>query len=68
MNGIEDTPFAKRQYFGSISFSNDYPKRRQVVVMITPNGRNVTRDVFQCGNKSWNPKWSVEKLLVDIIT
>ncbi len=73
IDGIKNSPLAKGQYFGSISFPKDYPnpRRRPVVVIITPNGRVVSMDdiCYQSGNKSyWTRELTIKELITGIIT
>ncbi len=69
--GPPDTPYANGQYFGSILFPNNYPNYIPTVVFYTPNGRFETNKkiCLQFADKQyWNPKLSVNAVLLGIVT
>lgn len=69
----EDTPYSKGCYHGKVIFPPDYPYSPPAIFMMTPSGRLET-DKRLCLSmtdfhpESWNPAWSVETILVGLLS
>lgn len=68
-----DSPYAGGCFHGKLCFPQAFPNAPPKIVMITPNGRLeedqplcVTMSDFMPG--SWNPAWSIETILVGLIS
>lgn len=69
----EDTPFKDGCYQGKLVFPADYPHAAPSLLMLTPNGRlEVNRrlclSMTDFHPESWNPAWSIESILVGLIS
>lgn len=68
-----DTPFKDGCYHGKLVFPQDYPHAPPSLVLLTPNGRLETNtrlclSMTDFHPESWNPAWSVESILVGLIS
>ncbi|GBG62328.1 hypothetical protein CBR_g29935 [Chara braunii] len=69
LEGSEGTPFQGGFYYGKLKFPPDYPFKPPGISMITPNGRFATHkkicmSMSDFHPESWNPMWSVSRLLL----
>lgn len=68
-----DTPYSEGCYYGKLTFPDDYPHKPPSLMMLTENGRLET-DQRLCLSmtdfhpESWNPAWSIESILVGLIS
>ncbi|CAE8603355.1 unnamed protein product, partial [Polarella glacialis] len=68
-----DSPYQGGCYHGKIVFPHNYPHAPPAILMITPSGRFET-GVRLCLSmsdwhpESWNPAWSVETILVGLLS
>lgn len=68
-----DTPFAVGCYHGKILFPANYPHEPPALVMVTQSGRLETGrrlclSMTDFHPESWNPAWSVETILVGLLS
>lgn len=68
-----DTPYAGGFYHGKLLFPEQYPMAPPSLYMITPSGRletnvRVCLSMTDFHPESWNPAWTVESLLVGLIS
>lgn len=68
-----DTPYKGGCYHGKISFPQEYPHMPPALVMVTPSGRLATArklclSMTDFHPESWNPAWSVETILVGLLS
>lgn len=68
-----ETPYGAGCYHGKITFPETYPMAPPALMMLTPNGRLQTNQrlclsMTDFHPESWNPAWTVESLLVGVIS
>merc|ERR1719271_88844 len=68
-----DTPYHGGCYHGKILFPPEYPHAPPSIVMVTPSGRLETGQklclsMTDFHPESWNPAWSVETILVGLLS
>lgn len=68
-----DSPYAGGCYHGKLVFPEDYPNTAPKIMMVTPNGRleenePVCVTMSDTHPGSWNPTWSIETILVGLIS
>jgi len=68
-----DTPYGQGCYHGKLVFPEDYPHAPPAMMMLTPNGRLETQrrlclSMSDFHPESWNPAWSIESILVGLIS
>lgn len=69
----EDTPYSKGCYHGKVVFPAEYPHAPPAILMMTPSGRLETGkrlclSMTDFHPESWNPAWSVETILVGLLS
>eukprot|EP00421_Protoceratium_reticulatum_P001453 CAMPEP_0168368482 /NCGR_PEP_ID=MMETSP0228-20121227/6273_1 /TAXON_ID=133427 /ORGANISM="Protoceratium reticulatum, Strain CCCM 535 (=CCMP 1889)" /LENGTH=667 /DNA_ID=CAMNT_0008381329 /DNA_START=27 /DNA_END=2027 /DNA_ORIENTATION=- len=69
----EDTVYKDGVYHGKLSFPERYPFAPPSLVMLTPSGRLETNQrlclsMTDFHPESWNPAWTVESILVGLIS
>jgi len=69
----EDTPYHGGCYHGKILFPAQYPHAPPAIVMITPSGRleigkRLCLSMTDFHPESWNPAWSVETILLGLLS
>ena len=69
----EDTPYNKGCYHGKVIFPAQYPHAPPAILMMTPSGRLETGkrlclSMIDFHPESWNPAWSVETILVGLLS
>ena len=69
----EDTPYSKGCYHGKVLFPAEYPHAPPAILMMTPSGRLETGkrlclSMTDFHPESWNPAWSVETILVGLLS
>mgnify|MGYP002803552449 FL=1 len=69
----EDTPYNKGCYHGKVIFPAQYPHAPPAILMMTPSGRLETGkrlclSMTDFHPESWNPAWSVETILVGLLS
>ena len=71
--GLQDCPYEGGFYHGKLVFPADFPLKPPAILMLTPSGRFETHKRI-CTSFSdyhpehWNPLWSVETILVGLIS
>jgi len=68
-----DTPYHKGCYHGKIIFPPQYPHAPPAIIMVTPSGRlevgtRLCLSMTDFHPESWNPAWSVETILVGLLS
>lgn len=68
-----DTPYHGGCYHGKILFPPEYPHAPPAILMVTPSGRLETGhrlclSMTDFHPESWNPAWSVETILVGLLS
>mmetsp|Transcript_124778 Transcript_124778/g.216389 ORF Transcript_124778/g.216389 Transcript_124778/m.216389 type:complete len:712 (-) Transcript_124778:48-2183(-) len=68
-----DTPYHEGCYHGKILFPPEYPLAPPALLMVTPSGRLETGkrlclSMTDFHPESWNPAWSVETILVGLLS
>mmetsp|Transcript_66136 Transcript_66136/g.158204 ORF Transcript_66136/g.158204 Transcript_66136/m.158204 type:complete len:633 (+) Transcript_66136:140-2038(+) len=68
-----DTPYAGGCYHGKIIFPEEYPHKPPAITMVTPSGRlevgmKLCLSMTDYHPESWNPAWSVETILVGLLS
>mmetsp|Transcript_57062 Transcript_57062/g.185480 ORF Transcript_57062/g.185480 Transcript_57062/m.185480 type:complete len:706 (+) Transcript_57062:86-2203(+) len=68
-----DTPYIGGCYHGKIVFPAEYPLSPPSLMMVTPNGRlqvnsRLCLSMTDFHPESWNPAWSVETILVGLLS
>eukprot|EP00931_Biecheleriopsis_adriatica_P042331 TRINITY_DN24123_c0_g1_i1.p1 TRINITY_DN24123_c0_g1~~TRINITY_DN24123_c0_g1_i1.p1 ORF type:complete len:623 (-),score=79.12 TRINITY_DN24123_c0_g1_i1:87-1907(-) len=68
-----DTPYHRGCYHGKVMFAPEHPHKPPAIVMITPSGRLETGrklclSMTDFHPESWNPAWSVETILVGLLS
>ena len=69
----QDTPYSKGCYHGKVIFPAEYPHAPPAILMMTPSGRLETGkrlclSMTDFHPESWNPAWSVETILVGLLS
>ncbi|CAK9113650.1 unnamed protein product [Durusdinium trenchii] len=69
----DDTPYSEGCYHGKVIFPSEYPHAPPAILMMTPSGRLETRkrlclSMTDFHPESWNPAWSVETILVGLLS
>jgi len=69
----EDTPYHLGCYHGKILFPAEYPHAPPAIIMVTPSGRleigkRLCLSMTDFHPESWNPAWSVETILVGLLS
>jgi len=69
----EDTVYAGGVYHGKLLFPEQYPHAPPSLIMITPSGRlevkkRLCLSMTDFHPESWNPAWSIESMLVGVIS
>lgn len=68
-----DTAYASGRYHGKLIFPEAYPHAPPALFMLTPSGRFETNkrlclSMTDFHPESWNPAWSIESILVGLIS
>lgn len=68
-----DTPYHGGCYHGKILFPPEYPHAPPAILMVTPSGRleidcRLCLSMTDFHPESWNPAWSVETILVGLLS
>ncbi|CAK0906674.1 unnamed protein product [Prorocentrum cordatum] len=68
-----DTPYHEGCYHGKILFPPEYPHAPPGILMVTPSGRmeigkRLCLSMTDFHPESWNPAWSVETILVGLLS
>lgn len=68
-----ETPYGAGCYHGKLTFPETYPMAPPALIMLTPNGRLETNSrlclsMTDFHPESWNPAWTVESLLVGVVS
>ncbi|CAJ1357036.1 unnamed protein product [Effrenium voratum] len=68
-----DSPYSKGCYHGKIIFPAQYPHAPPAIVMMTPSGRldigkKLCLSMTDFHPESWNPAWSLETILVGLLS
>jgi ubiquitin-conjugating enzyme E2 J2 len=68
-----DAPYDGGIYIGKIVFPREYPFKPPDVIFLTPNGRFQTKKKICLSftsyhPESWNPQWSMQNMLLGIIS
>merc|ERR1719498_472610 len=68
-----DTPYHGGIYHGKITFPPEYPHAPPAIYMVTPSGRlevgkRLCLSMTDWHPESWNPAWSVETILVGLLS
>ncbi|CAK0795374.1 unnamed protein product [Prorocentrum cordatum] len=68
-----DTPYHGGCYHGQLHFPPEYPHAPPSIVMVTPSGRlhtgqRLCLSMTDFHPESWNPAWSVETILVGLLS
>ncbi|CAE8689998.1 unnamed protein product, partial [Polarella glacialis] len=68
-----DSPYAGGCYHGKILFPPEYPHAPPGILMVTPSGRleigrRLCLSMTDFHPESWNPAWSVETILVGLLS
>mmetsp|Transcript_48896 Transcript_48896/g.98601 ORF Transcript_48896/g.98601 Transcript_48896/m.98601 type:complete len:680 (+) Transcript_48896:81-2120(+) len=69
----EDTVYKAGQYHGKLYFPERYPFAPPSMIMLTPNGRLETNtklclSMTDFHPESWNPAWTVESILLGLLS
>jgi len=71
--GLKDSQYTGGFYHGKIIFPVEYPHKPPKIVFITPSGRFKTNEPICLSftnfhPESWNPSWTIETMLVGLIS
>ncbi|KAI6784538.1 actin family protein [Emericellopsis cladophorae] len=71
IGGPKDTPYADGQYWGVLTFPDNYPFSGPTVVMKTPSGRfepskRICMSISDFHPKGFNPTWEVSTILIGL--
>mmetsp|Transcript_13677 Transcript_13677/g.32176 ORF Transcript_13677/g.32176 Transcript_13677/m.32176 type:complete len:665 (-) Transcript_13677:53-2047(-) len=69
----QDCPYHEGCYHGMINFPQEYPHKPPSLRMVTPSGRlqvntSLCLSMTEFHPESWNPAWSVETILVGLLS
>lgn len=73
IRGSDDSPYEGGQYYGKIKFPHTYPLAPPSILMLTPSGRfepnmRICMSMSDYHPESWNPAWSVGKILIGLVS
>ncbi|KAK0508795.1 hypothetical protein JMJ35_009071 [Cladonia borealis] len=73
IDGPEDTPYHKGQYWGTLVFPHTYPFAPPAIRMHTPSGRfqpstRLCLSISDFHPKSFNPAWEVSTILIGLMS
>eukprot|EP00536_Pseudo-nitzschia_multiseries_P017319 jgi/Psemu1/314342/fgenesh1_kg.1488_\ len=71
IRGPTETPYEGGVYLGKIVFPSEYPMKAPSIYMLTPSGRfqistKICMSMSDFHPESWNPMWSVAKIIQGI--
>eukprot|EP00971_Amphidinium_carterae_P241109 4786803-Amphidinium_carterae.2 len=69
----DDTPYKGGWYHGKLIFPDNYPHAPPGIIMLTPSGRleinrRICLSMSDYHPESWNPAWSIESILVGLVS
>ncbi|KAK4052587.1 Ubiquitin-conjugating enzyme E2 6 [Microbotryomycetes sp. JL221] len=73
LRGPPDSPYHGGEYWGTVTFPGDYPFAPPAIKMMTPSGRfapstAICTSMSNFHPGSWNPAWSVNTILVGLLS
>lgn len=71
--GPENSPYAKGNYCGVLTFPENYPMGPPGIMMITPNGRflpnkKICTTMSDYHPETWSPAWTLTNILVGLLS